>query len=590
MVVLCVWAFAGRAQNDDKTANSGRPDLVIADFEGRDFGAWKTTGTAFGAGPAKGALPGQLPTTGFLGRGLANSFHGGDNAIGTLTSPMFKIDRNYITFLIGAAGQPRITYMSLTVDGNVVRRATGMRKKLSEALAWESWDVSDLIGKTAQIQIVDGGGGPWAHISVDQITESDAEKGIIFAGRRKKEPVNQATALVANGTPAIATPTVVEQANQSPARTESVATPTAVSVVAAAAPLAAEQNNQFRSRRARAVPPTTALAAGAPAQLRLDEFSHALDVQLVDSLGASKLFSVVEDKDLKEALHTAVSGAVDFSAPGRRKLAIAGVNAVPTLANRYALPQSGQDYDLKNPNTLALFNKTGINFLVLTTLEDVDENHIDGVTVTRDFEYVDGHQTGWWVQESEGISGDEKIRHSGAHASSSSWTKQTVHVNPMMQKEQSLRVTLRSRLFDAKTGELLGSRNKTYARGRSYMASARGNNELSMGDLYQTTAEDLAVWARDIVEDEAFPMKVLKIDDEGLLMNRGMESGVRKNGRYTIWMMGGEIKDPDTGEVLGKEEKNVGSCYITELQSKFSRAKITENNGILVGSILRLAH
>ena len=64
------------------------------------------------------------------------------------------------------------------------------------------------------------------------------------------------------------------------------------------------------------------------------------------------------------------------------------MNAVPTLANRYGLTnQASQIYDLKNPDTLTQFKKVGINFLLITTVEDMDENHIDGATVTRDFEY-----------------------------------------------------------------------------------------------------------------------------------------------------------------------------------------------------------
>jgi hypothetical protein len=31
-------------------------DIVIADFEGKDYGKWKVTGEAFGAGPAQGTL------------------------------------------------------------------------------------------------------------------------------------------------------------------------------------------------------------------------------------------------------------------------------------------------------------------------------------------------------------------------------------------------------------------------------------------------------------------------------------------------------------------------------------------------------
>ena len=34
-------------------------DLLIADFEGADYGAWKTEGTAFGRSPAPGALSPQ---------------------------------------------------------------------------------------------------------------------------------------------------------------------------------------------------------------------------------------------------------------------------------------------------------------------------------------------------------------------------------------------------------------------------------------------------------------------------------------------------------------------------------------------------
>src|SRR6266705_2357541 len=49
-------------------------DILIADFEGTTYGDWKTTGEAFGPGPARGTLPGQMPVDGFQGKGLVNSF------------------------------------------------------------------------------------------------------------------------------------------------------------------------------------------------------------------------------------------------------------------------------------------------------------------------------------------------------------------------------------------------------------------------------------------------------------------------------------------------------------------------------------
>src|SRR5262245_49511037 len=100
-------------------------DLRIADFEGKSYGDWAATGTAFGTGPAQGTLPNQMPVTGYLGHGLVNSFTGGDAATGTLTSPEFTIQRPYINFLIGGGMHPDETCINLLMDGKIVRTATG---------------------------------------------------------------------------------------------------------------------------------------------------------------------------------------------------------------------------------------------------------------------------------------------------------------------------------------------------------------------------------------------------------------------------------------------------------------------------------
>ena len=48
-----------------------------------------TTGNAFGSGPEAGNVPPQGGVEGYLGNGLANSFHDEDRGTGTLTSPAF---------------------------------------------------------------------------------------------------------------------------------------------------------------------------------------------------------------------------------------------------------------------------------------------------------------------------------------------------------------------------------------------------------------------------------------------------------------------------------------------------------------------
>ena len=164
LAALCVGSVACAQQ----------ADVVIQDFEGATYGTWATEGTAFGAGPAHGSVDGERLVSGFVGKGLANSFHGGDNSTGTLTSPPFKIERKYIGFLIGGGNRSSELYAGLLIDGQMVRRATGVD---DERLQAKYWDVSDLEGKTARIEISDQATGGWGHILVDEIVQSDEAKG-----------------------------------------------------------------------------------------------------------------------------------------------------------------------------------------------------------------------------------------------------------------------------------------------------------------------------------------------------------------------------------------------------------------------------
>ncbi len=158
-------------------------DLVVNDFKSENYGNWKVEGQAFGAGPATGILPGQNPGSGFEGKRVANSFHGGDVATGKLTSPEFKIQRNYINFLIAGGNQPYAAFMRLIIDGEAVRNADGGN---SHNLTPRSWDVSKFAGKTATIQIVDKATGDFGRIMVAQIVQSDSNTAPIRLPLKKE--------------------------------------------------------------------------------------------------------------------------------------------------------------------------------------------------------------------------------------------------------------------------------------------------------------------------------------------------------------------------------------------------------------------
>ncbi|WP_159076419.1 DUF2961 domain-containing protein [Flagellimonas amoyensis] len=147
---------------------------VVFDFEDLSYQGWTVEGDAFGEGPAVLDRYGhQSPVEGYWGKGYVNSFQHGDEAIGTLKSSKFKISKDFINLLVGGGSDLDKVNVSLLVGGKVVRTATGND---IETLYWNSWDVSDFKGKSAQIVINDLSSDGWGHINVDQIEQSSRPK------------------------------------------------------------------------------------------------------------------------------------------------------------------------------------------------------------------------------------------------------------------------------------------------------------------------------------------------------------------------------------------------------------------------------
>lgn len=162
-----LWTAAAKPQ-------PGRPpqtkDIVLADFEGDDYGEWKVTGKAFGPRPATRTFHGQM-LSGYLGGGFVNTFtREKDRLTGTLTSPPFDVSRKYICFLLAGGRHPGKTCVELLMDGKRVHTATGANH---DRLTWTCWDVTRWKGSPAVIRIVDNVKGPWGHIDVDHVVLTD---------------------------------------------------------------------------------------------------------------------------------------------------------------------------------------------------------------------------------------------------------------------------------------------------------------------------------------------------------------------------------------------------------------------------------
>ncbi|MBT5380075.1 MAG: DUF1553 domain-containing protein [Opitutae bacterium] len=147
-------------------------DIVFADFEDGSYQGWKATGDAFGDGPLTDKTkPDHQVDIKHHGKFFVNSHKmrnngKGDAHIGTLTSPAFKVERDYVSFLIDGGSHRGKTCLNLLADGRVVGTAQGPQ---NNTMVNKFWDVPKFRGKMLQIQAVDNHKGGWGNIGFDHV-------------------------------------------------------------------------------------------------------------------------------------------------------------------------------------------------------------------------------------------------------------------------------------------------------------------------------------------------------------------------------------------------------------------------------------
>ena len=123
-------------------------------------------------------VPGLAPRKAVAGQGSIFGHRGNfvstyrpvsfDAARGWMRLPPFTIKGELISLMVGGGQDVQRVRVSLVVDGQAVRSATGCG---SEILGRRLWNVADFVGRTAHIEVVDDSAAGWGHLVVDEITE-----------------------------------------------------------------------------------------------------------------------------------------------------------------------------------------------------------------------------------------------------------------------------------------------------------------------------------------------------------------------------------------------------------------------------------
>lgn len=160
------------------------------------------------------------------------------------------------------------------------------------------------------------------------------------------------------------------------------------------------------------------------------------------------------------------------------------------------------------------------------------------------------------------------------------------------------KVGINVRLFDVDTSEVLLTETATgTSAAGGFKIGANIGSAFTDFDAYQksplgkatTTAIDKAVeMIIKKMEKRPWTCKVADFDTESkeIAINAGSEAGVAEGDLFNVMRVTKVIKDPDTGQVIGKRTTKVGVVKVAQVDKKLAFCKVIEGEGFQTGDVV----
>lgn len=166
--------------------------------------------------------------------------------------------------------------------------------------------------------------------------------------------------------------------------------------------------------------------------------------------------------------------------------------------------------------------------------------------------------------------------------------------NPLKQtKDQVARVTVDYGLVDIATGKRLlqksgsGEYRKTTGGYLGFGSKSTADVGLRDGALRDAMAKAMTEMIIEL-NKKPFQGRILEMEGSTVILRGGTKSKLQPGAKLGVYRQGADLKDPDTGRVIGKREKQIGEIMITSHQSdKLSEASVSSGMGFQAGDIVR---
>ena len=153
-------------------------------------------------------------------------------------------------------------------------------------------------------------------------------------------------------------------------------------------------------------------------------------------------------------------------------------------------------------------------------------------------------------------------------------------------KSSSAHMAVIIQIIDSTTGEILDSKRvegKAKSSGLSVGYSgaidlgASGFKKTPLGKATQNAINEAVTYIAGKLSKVPWQGRVVLIKDGVVYINTGSEAGIVIGKEFVVYRKGESIIDPETGIELGTETTRAGKISVTEVQQKFSKAKILDS-------------
>lgn len=215
-----------------------------------------------------------------------------------------------------------------------------------------------------------------------------------------------------------------------------------------------------------------------------------------------------------------------------RKFQIVARNDLPALMKEQGLSASG---NLSPEGAAKLYQLTGAKYLLVVTLDDFQDRRELG-----NFELSD-----------------------------------------MVVRRVTIRAGGVAKIYDTSTGKLVESAAvSSDATDTERQFTESTANDPINDRLLSKTARLLADTIAAKTTDAVYPARVLAKTGTQITINRGENSGIATGQIWILCAQGETLVDPDTKEVLGKQEVPIGKARITSVLPKYAIAELIEDFGV----------